>query len=78
MTNAPLKEKNRKLMGKLCFLFGDSIQTPNDYLDDRDYKRLCQVRGRNLFLTNMEISLPFIYPQSASIPRTMNWHLSKA
>lgn len=40
MTNIPFEGKNWKLLDKPPFLFGDSVQTSDDILYDREYKIL--------------------------------------
>lgn len=62
MTNAPFEGKNRKLIDKPDFLFGDSFQTSNESLYDEEYKWLRLIRGHHMFLPNMERSYPFYLP----------------
>lgn len=40
MTDAPFEGKNTKPFNKPCFLFGDSIETPDNCLYDGEYKWL--------------------------------------
>lgn len=64
ITTAPFEGKNRDLLNKPLFIFGDHVQVPDDCLDDRDYKWLRQINSCNLFLPDIEKSYPFLYLQS--------------
>lgn len=64
MTDAIFEGKFRKKMKKPHFLFGDKIKMSKDYLFDGNYKH--QIRGRYMFLPNIEWSCPFSYPQAMS------------
>lgn len=78
ISEALFEGKSRKPIDKPQFLFVDSIQTSDDILFVGEYKWLHLISRHYLFLFNMGRSYPFTYFQLVSIPRHMNWPLTKA
>ena len=61
---------NRRLLKKLVFLFGDAIDKNEEVLFERNYKWLCQIGDRRLFLPNMKWMFSLSYLQSISLHRS--------
>lgn len=72
------ERKDRKKIKKPNFLFGDKIESLEECPFDGNSKWLRQVRGRYVFLPKMERSYPLSYLYASSIPRKMEWHLTKS
>lgn len=50
---------------------------PKDCLFDGNCKWLRQIRRHYMFLLNMERPHPLSYLQATSVPKRVNWHLTK-
>jgi len=53
-----LEFEDQKLIRKLMFFFGDSIEEDEEDLYDREYKWLHQISNQRFFLPNMEHMFP--------------------
>lgn len=73
MIDAPLEGKNRKPIDKPCFLFGLMIVYMMESIS-----RFARSGVVIRFSPNMERYHPCIYLQFVYVPRSMNWHLTKA
>ena len=58
--------------------FGDTIEENEELLFDENYKWLCQIEERHLFLPNMERMFLLSYLLSMSLPRCMDRDLVRA
>ena len=64
-------------MKKPAFLFGDSITVDDKQLHDGNYKWLRKIGDRFMFLPNMVRTVPLSYLQSMSVPKPMDWDLTR-
>ena len=77
ITDAKLETSERKLMRKPIYIFGDVIDANDDKLFNGNYKWLRKIGDRFFFLPNMTRMVPLSYLQSVSIPRQMDWDLTR-
>ena len=77
MTDGRFESAKQSLMKKPAFFYDDSIPDSDKALDGR-YKWICMVDDKHLFLPDMDRMYPLIYLQPMSIPRLVNWDLTKS
>ena len=73
-----LDAPDRSPLRKPVFLFGDSILADDSTLHDGNYKWLRQIGDRFIFIPNMVRMVPLFYLQSMSVPRLMDWDLTRS
>jgi len=78
ITNGRFKSDSYITLKKPDFFFGDAIAEDDRILYDRDYKWLCQIGDRRLFLPNIERMYPLAYLQHMSVRHVIEWNLSKS
>ena len=77
ISDAKLEAADMSIMKKPAFLFGDSITVDDKQLHDGNYKWLRKIGDRFMFLPNMVRTVPLSYLQSMSVPRPMDWDLTR-
>ena len=77
MTDAAFTTDAGIKLEKPAFFFGDRIHDGGYRVYDGTYKWLRQIRGGRFFLPNMERMFPLSYFQHMSVPRKMEWDISR-
>jgi len=77
MTDAAFAMDARIKLEKPAFFFGDRINDGGYRAYDGTYKWLCQIKDGRFFLPDMERMFPLSYFQHMSVPRKMEWDVSR-
>ena len=77
MTDGRFEYEKRTLMKKPQFFYRDSIVDQDNEVFEGKYKWICKIGDQHLFLPDMDRMYPLIYLQPMSIPRLMDWELTR-
>ena len=78
ISDGRFESDDRTLMRKPVFLFGDSIDADESPLIVGNYRWLRKIGDIFLFLPIMLRMVPLSYLQSMSVPRPMEWNLTRS